>query len=694
MSLFPNPKFQTYDSNGDPLSGGKLYTYEAGTVTAKRTFSDKGLSTPNTNPIILDSRGEAIVYGSGDYKFILKNSADSLIWTFDNLRGVAQTVWEQNAFYPDASESDQGAATVAGDKTVKDFVDAIGTTKKATIIFVRGNTGNTTTYTFLTSETTPSNITVKRESGVLLSIANTKTLTIAGLFESGLDQAFSGAGRVVFGAGAIDRIYPQWRGVTGDGSTNDTTAFQAIIDDWEASNLVGEMYVPNGTYLLDALTFTAPSNRLALKFGGAGKSTIFKLNSAIALFTINMGASNFQQLDLGQFSVNMNAQDGQAIVQTASSGQKAVLQDIFIYNFHASGSKPVIEQGTSSHSTDFINIVMIGSPGGTFDERGYGIELGGHHSRVIHCDFQRLDYPITFNGAVTNSNLVIEKSRFEDCTWGIYADTRHSETLVIEQNKFEAILETAIHLYGTDTGNNRHRAVTISRNYFTEIPTTKFGLDLKRIIGLDVIGNRFDGVAGAISARLVSTISNMKLRSNVIAVAGMDGAMTNGLTWFPVNDITKNMSCFPDTKYIVHDHSDVSTIGLGEDTLNYHSFPATSLTADAGIRIRAAGTVTDVGGGNKTIKLHFGASSWTVLPTANDNDDWFVEAVIHNTAVNAQRIIWKAWRGSTSGAAADVYTGYETAAENCAAGKQLNISGTCSDATDTITQTMWEWEVF
>ncbi|NIW45236.1 MAG: hypothetical protein GWN30_10925, partial [Gammaproteobacteria bacterium] len=51
------PRFQVFDDNGDPLSGGKIYTYIAGTSTPKTTYSDRSLSTPHTNPIILDSRG-------------------------------------------------------------------------------------------------------------------------------------------------------------------------------------------------------------------------------------------------------------------------------------------------------------------------------------------------------------------------------------------------------------------------------------------------------------------------------------------------------------------------------------------------------------------------------------------------------------------------------------------------------------
>lgn len=87
-SLSPTPKLQFFDANGDPLSGGLLYTYEAGSTTPLASYTDSTGNIANTNPIVLDSRGEANVWlGSAIYKFALYTSVGVLIWTVDNING-------------------------------------------------------------------------------------------------------------------------------------------------------------------------------------------------------------------------------------------------------------------------------------------------------------------------------------------------------------------------------------------------------------------------------------------------------------------------------------------------------------------------------------------------------------------------------------------------------------------------------
>ena len=94
MSVFLSPvggvASQFFDNNGAPLSGGKIYTYVAGTTTPKTTYTSSAGSTPHTNPIILDSAGrvpggEIWLTNLTTYKFVIKTSTEVLIGTYDNI---------------------------------------------------------------------------------------------------------------------------------------------------------------------------------------------------------------------------------------------------------------------------------------------------------------------------------------------------------------------------------------------------------------------------------------------------------------------------------------------------------------------------------------------------------------------------------------------------------------------------------
>jgi len=84
-SLSPTPKLQFFGTDGLPLVGGKLYTYAAGTTTPLATYTSYTGATANTNPVILDSNGEADVWlpDTTSYKYILKDADDVTLYTVD-----------------------------------------------------------------------------------------------------------------------------------------------------------------------------------------------------------------------------------------------------------------------------------------------------------------------------------------------------------------------------------------------------------------------------------------------------------------------------------------------------------------------------------------------------------------------------------------------------------------------------------
>lgn len=79
-TLLPPAKSQFFDALGNPLAGGSVAFFIPGTTTPSNTWQDAGQTTLNTNPIILDSAGEALIYGNGSYRQIVKDSLGNTIW--------------------------------------------------------------------------------------------------------------------------------------------------------------------------------------------------------------------------------------------------------------------------------------------------------------------------------------------------------------------------------------------------------------------------------------------------------------------------------------------------------------------------------------------------------------------------------------------------------------------------------------
>lgn len=94
MLIPPDPQF--FDDNGNPLAGGILYFYNAGTATPKAVYADSaGLISIGTQ-VTLDSVGRAKIWLNGYYKLEIKTALGILVTTEDNV---------SSAYSPAASSS-------------------------------------------------------------------------------------------------------------------------------------------------------------------------------------------------------------------------------------------------------------------------------------------------------------------------------------------------------------------------------------------------------------------------------------------------------------------------------------------------------------------------------------------------------------------------------------------------------------
>jgi len=118
------PIFRAFNSAGDPLNGGLLYTYQAGTTQGLTTYSDAAGASPNANPVVLDTTGSATVRlgFTASYKLVLKDSGGSTQWTEDDYNPLLNVgVW-------DGSNGSVGAPALsaASDTTTGFYFDTPG----------------------------------------------------------------------------------------------------------------------------------------------------------------------------------------------------------------------------------------------------------------------------------------------------------------------------------------------------------------------------------------------------------------------------------------------------------------------------------------------------------------------------------------------------------------------------------------
>ena len=142
MAVFLSPvggaAAQFFTNTGAVLTGGKLYTYAAGTTTPLTSYTTSVGNVARTNPIVLDAAGRVPSGGeiwitSAAYKFVLTDSTDVLIATYDNLFGIGVLSYQIQNF--------------TGDGTTVNFTLSFAPiNENATFVYINGVYQNKNTY--------------------------------------------------------------------------------------------------------------------------------------------------------------------------------------------------------------------------------------------------------------------------------------------------------------------------------------------------------------------------------------------------------------------------------------------------------------------------------------------------------------------------------------------------------------------
>jgi hypothetical protein len=405
LSYFAGAGWQFFDDNGNPLSGGKLYTYLAGTTTPAVTYTSITGLTANANPIVLDAAGrptQQVWLTSGvSYKFVVKTSTEVTIRTYDNLCSV-------NDFSTFANTSDP----------------ALG---DALVGFRQSNASGNLTG----------------------SVAKT------------VHQKFQ------------EIVSVKDFGAVGDGTTDDSAAFQAAFN---YANLQGGgvVYMPPGVYRKadTANNIWTMYSNTTLRGDGDCSVIFFDDKPSVSRSNNDMlTCSNTNNINFENFKIL-----GTALTYLSSTNQKQCLTGQFIDQLRMVN---VTISGVRFMATAFDN-VKNGYFSGNYLEyvvrdgirctNSFNVIVTGNRLKSVADDCVVLTS--SDSATLVGSGFIISNNTFEACQ-GI--KILGAKTAVISNNVFKRMLRAAIYINipnsGT-TGNTPQFSLNITDNVINDTFTT------------------------------------------------------------------------------------------------------------------------------------------------------------------------------------------------------------------------------
>ena len=302
---------QFFDNNGNPLSGGKIYTYEAGTTTPLATYTSLAGTTAHTNPIILDSAGrvpggEIWLTLPDLYKFVLKTSTDVTIGTYDNIQGYSSGSIAYAATEVQIATAGQTLFVLTemfynpGTNTLGVYIDGVNQVVNNSYV-----------------ESTPTSVTFMSglHVGAVVKFVNLNVAS-ADASEVTYEPGFTGSVATTVAAKLQQTVSVIDFGAVGDGATDDTAAIQLALDATEN----GELYFPAGQYkITSALAVNA---RMTIR--GAGLRQTYITCYGCNGFDIANGVNFITMTDLSvgqnvRYTVTPNAYTGINILGTSAT---------------------------------------------------------------------------------------------------------------------------------------------------------------------------------------------------------------------------------------------------------------------------------------------------------------------------------------------------------------------------------------
>jgi hypothetical protein len=364
---------QFFDNNGDPLVGGKLFTYAAGTTTPQVTYTSATGVTPNSNPIILNGGGrvpsEIWLTDGLEYKFVLYSSTDQLIGSWDNIVGINSNFVNFTA--------QQELQTATADQTVFTLTTmqyAPGTNSLTVFVDGVNQYGPGATYAYVETDSTTVTFTNGLHVGaeVKFTTAQSNTSSATNAAQVTYDPAGTGAVATNVQDKLRETVSVKDFGAVGDGVTDD---YDAILAAWNYCRPIGaSLYFPSGTYLVSgernypfkntALPVTSLLECNNMTIFGDGPSSILKTSSVNGADVLQLnGLKNFHVRNLQTQSVVSGSAAGSNGVSVTGGFDNITIDSFWAKNLayvdqttYVDGGKAVSIQPPSE-----ANAILMGS---------------------------------------------------------------------------------------------------------------------------------------------------------------------------------------------------------------------------------------------------------------------------------------------------------------------------------------------
>jgi len=300
---------QFFDNSGNVLSGGKIFTYAAGTTTPQATYTSAAGTTALANPIILDAAGrvptgEIWLTDGLQYKFIIKTSTDVQIGSYDNIVGI-------NSNFVNYTNSQEFQTATAGQTvfTLTTMQYQPGTNSLSVFVDGVNQYGPGALYAYTETSSTVVTFTSGLHVGasVKFTTSNINASAATDAEQVSYIPPFTGGVATNVEAKLEQTVSVEDFGAVGNGVADDTSAFAAAI-----LAAAGRPIVLNGgTYRVDTLASSPITTSVNIEGSGTldgnnNASAYFNIGGSIALFRCaNIKMQNMRAAALASSSAHV-----------------------------------------------------------------------------------------------------------------------------------------------------------------------------------------------------------------------------------------------------------------------------------------------------------------------------------------------------------------------------------------------------